>query len=93
VTSPKITGSCITGNGVTRKDLSNLPANIQISRQNSNFPAKKIEFIATIQIDQWERFAKCMLLIYDSFFFLYVFICIIGCFGKYNVIHHTGFIL
>jgi hypothetical protein len=35
---------------VTENDLSNLPANIQI------FPLKKFEFIAAIQIDQWERF-------------------------------------
>ena len=66
--SSDVTGSCITGNDVTRScitgncvtgsgnDLGNLPATIKISCQNSHFPAKKFEFIVTIQIDQWERF-------------------------------------
>jgi hypothetical protein len=57
--SPEVTGSCITGSDRkwrTGNDLSNLPVNIQISHKNSNFPAKKIEFIAIVQIDQWERF-------------------------------------
>jgi hypothetical protein len=48
VWSSDVTGSCITGSARkwrhrkcwTGNDLSNLPANIQISRQNSNFPAK-----------------------------------------------------
>ena len=37
-----------------RKWRHQLPANIQVSRQNSNFPANFFELIATIQIDQWD---------------------------------------
>ena len=64
MTSPEVTGSdrklhhrkWCQRKWWTGNDLSNLTANIQISRQNSHFPAEKNEFIVTIQIDQWERF-------------------------------------